>query len=81
MPSNSLSPTASFWQLVCEPTIVRRALKVAALVGTLLLLINHGEAVWNGELDGPRLIRIGLTYLVPYAVSTFSSVQARLEAA
>jgi hypothetical protein len=30
----------------------------------------------HGDVSGSRLLRIALTVLVPYAVSTFSSVQA-----
>jgi len=38
--------------------------------------INHGDAIVNADISGSRLLRIALTVLVPYAVSTFSSVQA-----
>ena len=56
--------------------VVVRAAKVAAVVGTLLILINHGDAVLAGEVDMERGLRMLLTMLVPYAVSTYSSVGA-----
>jgi hypothetical protein len=37
---------------------------------------NHGDALVQGELDPGRLLKMGLTLLVPYTVSTLSSVQA-----
>lgn len=51
-----------------------RALKVAALVGPILILVNQGDTVLWGELDGVCYLKMGLTFLVPYLVSTFSSV-------
>lgn len=48
----------------------------AVVVGTVLVAINHGDALLRGELDGLRLLRMGLTVMVPYVVSTLSSVGA-----
>lgn len=59
--------------------MVRRALAYAVVVGSVLAAINHGDALLRAELGGGRLARIGLTYLVPYLVSTFSSVGAVLQ--
>ena len=53
-----------------------RALKVAAVVGTLLGAINHWDAVLTGAFTAQIWAQIGLTYVVPYCVSTYSSVQA-----
>jgi len=44
--------------------------------GAVLIAINHGDALLRGELDPLRLVRMGLTVIVPYCVSTASSVQA-----
>jgi hypothetical protein len=55
---------------------VRRALASALVVGPILAAINHGDALVHGEISGGRLFKIALTFLVPYTVSTFSSVQA-----
>jgi len=48
----------------------------AAIVGPILIAINHGHDLLAGEVSGPSLLRMALTVLVPYCVSTFSSVQA-----
>jgi hypothetical protein len=63
-------------RLATAPTTVRRALKYAVIVGAVLITINHGDALLRGELDGGRLLRMILTVMVPYAVSTLSSVEA-----
>jgi hypothetical protein len=63
-------------RLALDRTVVRRALRTAAIVGAILTAINHGEALWRGDVDAMRVFRICLTVLVPYAVSTTSSVAA-----
>ena len=56
--------------------VVRRSLRYAFVVGAILIAINHGSAILHGDLDTGRLVRMGLTVLVPYIVSTLSSVEA-----
>lgn len=56
--------------------VVRRALLYTAVVGTILILINHGDAILQGEVSGMRLMKMALTVMVPYLVSTLSSVGA-----
>ncbi|EMP54388.1 hypothetical protein MSNKSG1_15561 [Marinobacter santoriniensis NKSG1] len=54
----------------------RRAARLAAVVGTLLVFINQWEA-----LTGPASInwlKVVLTYCVPYLVSTYTSVSKDL---
>lgn len=57
-----------------ERSVVRRALAVAAVVGTVLVAINHGDALLRGDISVGRVVRILLTMAVPYCVSTYSSV-------
>lgn len=64
------------WSLVFSREVVLRAIKVAAVVGCLLIAINHGDALLAGDVDGVRLSKMLLTLVVPYAVSTYSSVGA-----
>ena len=66
-------------QLALSPSVVKRALKYALVVGAVLTAINHGDALVRGELSAGRCFRIGLTVLVPYVVSTLSSVGALRE--
>jgi len=56
--------------------VVRRAVKYAIGVGTVLVAINHGDALARGEISFGRLLRMMLTMSVPYFVSTASSVSA-----
>ncbi len=51
------------------------ALKMAAIVGTILMLINYGKELLFAQLTILNWIPIGLTYFVPYSVSSYSSVE------
>jgi hypothetical protein len=62
--------------LATSRAVVRRALGYAVAVGAILIAINHADALVRGEFDWIRGVKMGLTVLVPYGVSTLSSVQA-----
>lgn len=64
-----------------RPRVVRRSLKFGVVVGTILIVINHGEALVDGDFSAERMLRMGLTVMVPYFVSTSSSVCAMREQA
>jgi hypothetical protein len=58
--------------------VPRRSLAAAIIVGTLLNLINQGDAPVAGKaLDWLKLV---LTYIVPYCVATYGAVAFRLDA-
>ena len=69
------------WICYCAVSggVPRRSLVVALIVGTVLNLINQGDAMLSGiPIDLAKLL---LTYLVPYFVSTYGAVSYRLHAA
>jgi hypothetical protein len=67
------------WRYSISDGVPRRSLIVALIVGTILNLINQGDAMIAGlPLDITKLL---LTYLVPYCVSTYGAVSYRLHAA
>ena len=63
-----------FFILARKPEVVARAFKVALIVGTALTLINQGDRLIAGM--APGWIKMALTYLVPYCVSTHGAVTA-----
>jgi hypothetical protein len=67
--------------LAARPSVVKRGLTYAVIVGAILITINHYDALIKGSVDGERLFKMGLTVIVPYLVSTFSSVGAMRQAA
>ncbi|GAB4370717.1 MAG: hypothetical protein Kow0062_05650 [Acidobacteriota bacterium] len=70
---------SEFFRLAFRRDVVRRSLVYAVIVGGILVAINHGTALLAGQLDSSRVWRIALTVVVPYIVSTSSSVGALRE--
>ena len=70
----------SIWlSLALDRETVRRSTKVGLIVGTVLVCINHGDALLAGNIDMNRAAKMILTYFVPYLVSTYASLSAKLE--
>ena len=65
--------------IAASHSVRRRAAFMSIIVGTVLGLINHGDAIFQGTISTPDTVRIMITYLVPYCVATVSSVLAALE--
>ena len=62
----------TFVNLAVSDGTPRKAFLTACVVGTVLILINHGDVILRGEL--PSLLKISLTYCVPFCVTTWGSV-------
>ncbi|HEX9389504.1 MAG TPA: nitrate/nitrite transporter NrtS [Anaerolineales bacterium] len=63
------------WLTLCfTKPVMKRASWTALIVGTILILINHGNPILKGEVDLTRILQMCLTVIVPYIVSTVSSV-------
>ena len=68
---------ASSWiETAVRKDVVYRGIKVGLIVGTLLTAINQGDLILAGAVDGTTALKIALTYLVPYCVSTYAGVEA-----
>ncbi|WP_040297814.1 nitrate/nitrite transporter NrtS [Afipia sp. 1NLS2] len=58
--------------------VPRRSFIVALIVGTILNLINQGDALFgDGRVNWAKII---LTFAVPYCVATYGAVSYRLTA-
>lgn len=53
----------------------KRAFLTAVVVGTVLTVINHGDAMVAG--DWPPAAKVLLTYFVPYCVTTWGAVSGK----
>jgi hypothetical protein len=67
-------------RLARHGSVVRRGLKFAVVVGSILIAINHGDAILAGELTRTNYVKMALTVVVPYVVSVLSSLGAMAEA-
>ena len=62
--------------IATQRSVVIRAVRIASIVGVFLALLNHGDTFITGGMDASTWTKVGLTFLVPYCVSTYSSVMA-----
>ncbi|MBK1834959.1 nitrate/nitrite transporter NrtS [Roseibacillus ishigakijimensis] len=67
-----------FLRLASDPAILKRAFVLALLVGTILNLINQGEAMLAGAWGDIAWTKFLLTYCVPFCVSTYSATSAKI---
>lgn len=65
-----------FMTLALSSQVLFSSLKVSVVVGSLLVLINHGDKLILMSFRHGDILKILLTYLVPYGVSTWSAVKA-----
>ena len=65
-----------FLSLLLEPQLLLRSLKLAIVVGTVLVAINYGDLILRGDMEKIEWYKIALTYIVPYCVSTYSAIMS-----
>ncbi len=57
-----------------QPKVVKRGLYFSLVVGSILVCINQGDHIVQGNWENVSVLKIVLTYMVPYIVSCLSSV-------
>jgi hypothetical protein len=64
------------WHALIYRPVCDRAIRVALIVGTMLMVINQADVLLGGHLTALVVAKVGLTYLVPFSVSTYSALAA-----
>ncbi|MDQ6982447.1 MAG: nitrate/nitrite transporter NrtS [Mariprofundus sp.] len=59
-----------------QPKVIRTATRFTLIVGPVLVLINHGDSIMAGTMSNEEWLKSALTMMVPYIVSTLSSISA-----
>ena len=54
--------------------MLRRSLTVAAVVGTVLTLLNQGDILFTGSWNSALYWKVPLTYCVPFCVATYGAL-------
>jgi hypothetical protein len=65
---------ADLWRSARRPAVLRRCTVIALVVGTLLSLVNQGDVLLAGRLDGVAGLRIAANYLIPFLVSNLGAM-------
>ena len=72
------SKFAKYFAIATSTSVMKRSTCYAIVVGSLLILINHGGCVLDNVYDHKCFMQSILSVIVPYMVVTFSSVQATI---
>jgi hypothetical protein len=58
-------------RVVLHPPHLKKTVRIALIVGTVLFCINQLDVVLRGAASATVWLKIGTTYLVPFIVSNF----------
>jgi hypothetical protein len=78
----ALRPVPSMWRLATRGPALKAALRIAAVVGTVLNAVNNGPLWWEGA--SVSAWKVALNFVVPLCVASYSAArqeQRRLAAA
>jgi hypothetical protein len=53
------------------------AMRISLVVGTILGIINHYDMFLSGNYETSRIVKILITYLVPFSVSLYSTTRIK----
>jgi hypothetical protein len=68
------SQTRCFLCTLRDPRLLRRSTVIALIVGSVLVVINHGDALAAGRGDATLIWKVPLTYVVPFVVATWGAL-------
>ena len=64
--------------VLCDKSIMIKAVKISLIVGTLLNIINQGGYLINLDFDNINFFKIILTYLIPFFVSSYTAASIQM---
>jgi hypothetical protein len=70
-----------FFSAFFSRPVMLQAVKVASVVGPILLMVNHGEQVLASPLSVETLRKLAMNLTVPYLVSSYSSARTAMRTA
>jgi hypothetical protein len=75
-PAPSWSTAGEAVRLWFAPSTLRKTIRIALVVGTILSLINQLSVILDGRANYATWIRVGANYLVPFCVSSTGFLSA-----
>lgn len=69
---------AAIARIVFDKVHLRRTALVAALVGTWLTAINHGDTILEGHWQVWLILKICLNYLTPFVVANLGLISRQV---
>lgn len=74
---NVVARTRRAIEYCLAPARLRRTAAIAAVVGTILTLLNQGDVILGGNATSATAVKAGLNYLVPFVVSNLGLLSGR----
>ena len=62
-------PAREALRICLLPEHLRRTVRIALVVGTILTLINQADVIFGGDATAITWVKAGLNYCVPFIVS------------
>ena len=59
-----------------RPAIARRCCSIALVVGTLLSLVNQGDALVTGRITTATVLRVLANYAIPFVVANLGAMSS-----
>jgi low temperature requirement protein LtrA len=75
--SGARSLAAAWRAHLADPVARGRCVRIALVVGTILALINQGDAIVNDQLSAILAVKLALDYVVPFVVASTGFVAGR----
>lgn len=66
------------WKIICDKSLLLKALKIALVVGIILNIINQGEYIINFQFEKINFVKFGLTFFIPFCVSIYTAVSIKI---
>ncbi|MDJ0707340.1 MAG: nitrate/nitrite transporter NrtS [Leptolyngbyaceae cyanobacterium MO_188.B28] len=73
----NMSPAKQYCLKFINRELTPTAIKFALIVGSFISMTNYGSAILTGKMTRSAWMAVGLTYLIPYAVSIHGQSQDR----
>jgi len=74
------APTWTRWheigRVICYPPYLKKTLRLAFVVGSVLFALNHLDEVMRGHATLGVWVKGAVTYLIPFCVSNFGVLVA-----
>jgi len=65
--------------IASSKSLIIRALKIAFVVGIILNLINQGEQILSANFQELNLLKMLLTFTVPFCVSMYTAIAMKIK--
>ena len=73
------SKLSRFFELALDAKVLFRSVKIALTVGSIYNLINQGDILLSGQFENLNYIKLTLTYMTPFFVSTYAATMAKMQ--